>query len=404
MTEGSPASRRGPFGASAHRVPGPLPGVHRVPATVAHTRGAVLTLDADAAAPRAGLIEHLLARGALHDPAWERALARVPRHAFVPEFYQREGPGKWRTVTRHSPDYLSGVYADAPLTTQLTDGTPTSSSSQPSLMVMMLEALDLHDGSRVLEVATGTGYNAALLCDRLGGDRVTTVEVDPVLAGLARTRLAALGHAPTVVTGDGRSGHRPGAPYDALIATCGFQRIPADWPEQLRPGGVIVCPVGWGNARLVVADGGRAEGRFLSSGSYFMSVREAGATGSVPLPEPPESPDRRPAVLGPAGPFGDDSFDFLLSVAVPGIRFAPEEGPGGSVGVCVAWRADGSWARVEHGTVRQAGPVRLWDAVEAAHACYTDHGRPGRQRFGLTVTPDAQRVWLDTPDGPSWPL
>jgi len=370
--------------------------------------GAVLTLDADAAAHRAALTERLLADDALHDPVWERALARVPRHAFVPEFQRREG-GRWRTVTPDSPDYLSGVYADLPLTTQLTDGTPTSSSSQPSLMVMMLEALDLHDGSRVLEVATGTGYNAALLCERLGSDRVTTVEVDPGLADLARARLAALGHTPTVVTGDGRAGHRAGAPYDALIATCGFQRIPAAWPEQLRPGGVIVCPIGWGNARLVVAEGGRAEGRFLPMGSYFMSVREAGSTGSVPVPEPPDEhsddpPDQRPAVLGPAGPFGDDSFDFLLSVAVPGIRFSAEQSPGQAVSACLAWRADGSWARVEQGTVRQAGPVRLWDAVEAAHDCYTAHSRPGRRRFGLTVGPDQQRVWLDTPNGPSWPL
>jgi protein-L-isoaspartate O-methyltransferase len=368
------------------------------------TPGAVLTLDADAAGPRARLTDHLAATGALHDPAWERALARAPRHAFVPEFHQREGFDRWRTVTRDSPDYLGGVYADLPLTTQLTGGVPTSSSSQPSLMVMMLEALGLRDGSRVLEVATGTGWNAALLCERLGDDRVTTVEVDPVLADLARARLAALGHAPAVVTGDGRAGHRPGAPYDALIATCGFLRIPDAWPEQLRPGGVIVCPVGWGNVRLVVADGGRAEGRFLPMGSYFMPVREAGATGSVPEPEPPEHPDERPAVLGPAGPFGDDSFDFLLSLAVPGVRFATERGPGGAVSARRAWQADGSWARVAHGRVRQAGPFRLWDAVESAHAHWTGHGRPARQRFGLSVAPGRQRVWLDTQDGPSWPL
>ena len=227
--------------------------------------GAVLTFAADAADAHARLTEYLTASGALTDPAWKRAVARVPRHAFVPAFQQRQPGGGWHSVTRDTPGYLSGVYADRPLTTQLTDGQPTSSSSQPSLMVMMLEALDVTDGSRVLEVATGTG--------------------------------------------------------------------------------------------------------------------------SVPWPEQREPDDERPAVLGPGGPFGDDSFDFLLSVAVPGVRFASEAPAGGSVRACRAWRADGSWARVERGLVRQGGPVRLWDAVEAAHACYTDHGRPGRQRFGLSVSP-----------------
>jgi len=366
--------------------------------------GAVLTFAAEAADAHTRLTDYLTASGALTDPTWKRAVARVPRHAFVPAFQQRQPGGGWHSVTRDTPGYLSGVYADRPLTTQLTDGQPTSSSSQPSLMVMMLEALDVTDGSRVLEVATGTGYNAALLCERLGSDRVASVEVDGVLAARARRRLARLGYTPEVVTGDGRDGHPPAAPYDALIATCGFERIPDAWPEQLRPGGVIVCPVGWGNARLVVADGGRAEGRFLPMGSYFMPVRGAGGTGSVPWPEQREPDDERPAVLGPGGPFGDDSFDFLLSVAVPGVRFASEAPAGGSVRACRAWRADGSWARVERGLVRQGGPVRLWDAVEAAHACYTDHGRPGRQRFGLSVSPGEQRVWLDSPDGPAWQL
>ena len=367
-------------------------------------RNRPLTFESAAAARRARLVEHLDAIGALHDPAWRHAVSVVPRHRLVPEFYRREPFGRWRTVTRDSPDYLPGIYADQPLTTQLTDGNPTSSSSQPGLMLPILEALEVGDATRVLEVATGTGYNAALLSERLGSDRVTSIEVDPELAGLARRRLADCGYTPTVVTGDGRAGHPAGAPYDALIATCGFVRIPEAWPAQLRPGGVIVCPVGWANIRLVVRDARRAEGRFLPMGSYFMAVRDAGTTGTVDYPGTPEQADERPAVLGPGGPFGDDALDFLLSVAVPGTRLAAERRSGGAITVCRLWAPDGSWARVEHGTARQAGPRRLWDAVETAYGIYLEYGRPERERFGMTVTGADQRVWLDTPAGPTWHL
>ncbi|WP_371661834.1 hypothetical protein [Streptomyces sp. NBC_00280] len=61
------------------------------------------------------------------------------------------------------------------------------------------------------------------------------------------------------------------------------------------------------------------------------------------------------------------------------------------------WAVDGAWARSEDGSVRQAGPRLLWDAVEAAHTLYVENGRPGRERFGVTVTAQVQRIWLDAP-------
>jgi len=64
------------------------------------------------------------------------------------------------------------------------------------------------------------------------------------------------------------------------------------------------------------------------------------------------------------------------------------------------WGADGAWARAEDGAVRQAGPRMLWDATEAAHEVYAGHDRPGRERFGMTVTAEGQRIWLDSPSHP----
>ncbi|MDT0467056.1 methyltransferase domain-containing protein [Streptomyces gibsoniae] len=345
---------------------------------------------------RAALADALEASGQLSDPTWRNVFETVPRHVFVPEFWALTDGGR-RHVTAADEDWLDLVYTDDALATQMTDGVATSSSTAPGLMLQMLQALDVAAGHRVLEVATGTGYNAALLSERLGSGLVTTVEVDPALADLAHARLKGCGYTPLVVAGDGRAGYPARAPYDRLIATCGFSRVPTAWLEQVRPGGVILAPLGWGTVRLIVGDDGRAEGRFLPTGSYFMAVRDAGSSGTAPHPGRPDAAINRPTVLDLAAVAEDEAFRFLKSLAAPDLGFASERGDDGLIQAVELWAADGSWARAEHGTVRQAGPRLLWDAVEAAHMLFVEHGRPGRERFGVTVSAEGQRIWLDHP-------
>jgi protein-L-isoaspartate O-methyltransferase len=138
------------------------------------------------------LADELTAKGTLSSPAWQRAVAEVPRHKLVPSYYEYTSQG-WRLADTTSPQgrerWLGRVYSNAALFI-LPDG--RSSSSMPSLMTRMLEALDIRDGHKVLEIGTGSGYNAALLCHRLGDDRVYSVELEPGLVELARARLAAL--------------------------------------------------------------------------------------------------------------------------------------------------------------------------------------------------------------------
>jgi protein-L-isoaspartate O-methyltransferase len=136
--------------------------------------------------------------------------------------------------------WLRGVYADVPLATRLRDGELVSSSSQPSLMARMLAELRVADGDRVLEIGAGTGYNAALLAHRLGDGLVTTVDLEPEITESARAHLAAAGHRPTVVTGDGSRGVPEHAPYDRIIATCALTSIPRAWPAQCAP-----APASW---------------------------------------------------------------------------------------------------------------------------------------------------------------
>jgi protein-L-isoaspartate O-methyltransferase len=359
----------------------------------------VIDLEERSRRLRLRLADRLEAGGQLTDPVWRTVVETVPRHPFVPEFWTLAN-GARRHVTAADPDWVDLAYTDDALATQMTDGVATSSSTAPGLMLVMLQALEVSSGQRVAEIATGTGYNAALLSERLGCERVFTKEVDADLAGLAQERLKGCGYTPLVVVGDGREGIPEGAPYDRLIATCEFSTVPYVWLEQVKPGGLIVCPVGSGTARLAVTGDGSAEGRFLPAASYFMAVRDTGTTGTAPHPGRPDEPTTHGTGLDLEVAARDDSFRFLVSLTVPGIAFASERNDEGQVIGVELWAPDGSWARAEHGAVSQAGPSRIWDAVEAAHALYTANGRPGRQRFGLTVTRHGQKVWLDSPDRP----
>ncbi|WP_449727790.1 protein-L-isoaspartate(D-aspartate) O-methyltransferase [Geomonas agri] len=165
------------------------------------------------------LSQHLMARGIV-DPAVLRAMAEVPREAFLP-------PGM---------EYLA--YEDGPLPIQ--DG---QTISQPYIVAYMIEALKLQGGEKVLEIGTGSGYAAAVLS--LCAGEVFTVERIPSLAHLAGQRLRELGYGNvTVHLGDGTLGWREHAPYDAIVVTAGAPDVPKELEEQLAPGGRLVIPVG----------------------------------------------------------------------------------------------------------------------------------------------------------------
>ncbi|WAL73538.1 methyltransferase domain-containing protein [Kitasatospora sp. YST-16] len=358
-----------------------------------------MTVATDTAAARAlrhSLADRLAAAG--HGQRWVDAVRAVPRHLFVPLFHQQDGAGHWSTVTAEHSGYLEGAYADRALTTQLTDGTPTSSSSEPGLMLTMLDALAVRAGLRVLEVGTGTGYNAALLAHVLGDTNVTTVDVDPELTSLAGRRLAATGYRPHVHTGDGAVGVADRAPFDRVIATCGMRSIPWPWIEQAADGAVVVAPLGWGLARITVHDG-HAHGRFLPQGTYFMARRTPDAKPRFAELERTAATTTEVAAVEAV-----ERLQFPLALALPGYRsvsWADEKTGGtGRVGI---WTADGSTATADSdGRVRQIGPRRLWDVVEELHEQFPTS--PAREDFGLTLTAGKQRVWWGTEDGPGWDL
>src|SRR5690242_5249565 len=102
------------------------------------------------------MVAELVANGALVDPSWQAAFKVVPRHLFVPRFYRNDAKGSTVVDAAFGDEWLAGVYSDIHL---VTTADVRSSSTAPSLMARMLEALELKGGEKVLEIGTGTGYN-----------------------------------------------------------------------------------------------------------------------------------------------------------------------------------------------------------------------------------------------------
>ncbi|MFH8790023.1 ATP-grasp peptide maturase system methyltransferase [Streptomyces roseoverticillatus] len=391
--------------------------------------------DTTAAKLRQQLADHLTAGGRLRSPGWRTAVEAVPRHEFVSRFYREtDAPGltTWTPVTPElvgTEEWLRQAYADDTLITQfdgqeidwddpkpISNAHPTSSSTLPSLVVRMLEELQVHDGMNVMEIGTGTGYSTALMCHRLGAARITSIETDHDVAGRARAALSRCGFASRLVVGDGLAGHAEGAPYDRTIATCGVRHVPYAWVQQARPGGLILTTLrGWmrslGLIRLTVGHDGRAEGRFLTEDPSFMIARQQDAPDSLGTIPAPDEGTARETPHGPGLLTGSGS-GFLAQLAMPGARFFSLPGSNGTAHTYVLDSANGGAFAVltptEGGgwSVRQGGRsrVRLWDEYEAALALWGEAGFPAPTDFGVTVAPEQQSVWLGSPGGPSWRL
>jgi protein-L-isoaspartate(D-aspartate) O-methyltransferase len=171
--------------------------------------------------------EQIEGRG-IRDPRLLEAMREVPRHRFVPAVYRPL------------------AYTDQPL--PIGEG---QTISQPYIVALMTSLLELQGGEKVLEVGTGSGYQAAVL-SRLAGE-VYTIEILPTLAWRAKQVLEGLGYTNVRVrVGDGFFGWPEAAPFDAIVVTAAAPRLPQPLWEQLAEGGRIVLPLGAGrNQRLV---------------------------------------------------------------------------------------------------------------------------------------------------------
>ncbi|MEV5507836.1 ATP-grasp peptide maturase system methyltransferase [Streptomyces orinoci] len=397
----------------------------------------VIVNEEHAAALRRELADGIENNGDLRSTVWRAAVETVPRHEFVREYFRRvETPQgtQWTPVVPGPGDadaWLREVYTDQTLVTQLNGhvrprdvagpihGDPTSSSTLPSLLVRMLQDLDPHNEDRVLLVGAGSGYSTCLMCERLSSKQVTAIEADQGAADRARKAIKAAGYTPAVITGDGLLGHPDNGPYDKLVAFCSVRSIPPAWLSQVRPGGTIVTTVsGWlygsGLVRLVVGEDGTAEGRFLPGTVSFMIARSHAAPALSGVSQIlGQDADERPARYGPAV-LSDWTPQFVTQLAVPGAQYVGMSLEGGPMLDHLVDAPGESFATLvpatdcghptDRFTVRQGGRLRLWDMAEDALDTWKAVGAPPQTEFGLHITSDQQRVWLGSPDGPSWRL
>jgi protein-L-isoaspartate(D-aspartate) O-methyltransferase len=238
-------------------------------------------LDDSVEAHLAGYAAALRTQGVIRSQAVQRAFATVRRDRCLTSFHTPDGPVGVPQDTVPPADVLDRIYSDQALITRIDErGAPASSSSQPALVAGMLEALELTQGMRVLEVGAGTGYNAALLATVTAAP-VVTMDTSECVVVEARGALRRLGlhRQVTVAHGDGYHGWPAGAPYDRIIVTCGCVGLSPRWLAQLAPGGLALVPVAHGGVHPIVAawrDGPAVWGRLVLWADFMQAAGPLG--------------------------------------------------------------------------------------------------------------------------------
>lgn len=357
---------------------------------------------------------------ASQDAPWIRdAFLNVDRADFVPAYMVPDRPRgstwpiSWKRLSQaDSPDWADRLYSPhvALVTKVNPDGLPVSSSTDPLLMIEMIKALRPGAGARILEVGTGTGYNAAILSHIVGGaGRVVSVDIDDEVVNAARSRLRDKANI-RAEHADGVQGFANEAPYCGIVVTADAARVERAWISQLDPGGRLVVNL---NGPIVSAlFAGRASGAGTVTGR-FLEYPQVGFTPlyghptdeEIPLPddigiEPQNDTKGRkmPPDVVAALTNNEDALAFIQfalevrrslheivgrDVRRPGVAFHR----GGKV----CWIFLGG-SPLEDAQAYCGGDAQMLDELLGAYARWTSLGEPRRTDLELEITETGTRV------------
>lgn len=350
-----------------------------------------------------------------------QAFRVVPRHPFVDHYYlhKRGGSREWTRYEREeSATWYEQVYQNDALVTQVDAyGRTLSSSSQPGVMACMLQALDVQPGMRVLEIGTGSGYNAAILAYLAGAPGlITTIDIDAEPIEQAQCVLPQVsGEGMTIAQADGTNGYEAHAPYDRIILTASTPALPAALLSQLAPDGILV---GILQPKFAMLGGllkaqkqeEMLKGNILDIAS-FMELRSADyQKRQIQI-------DFR-APLFASFPFDalwfqplaireNHAFSFFLYYDFPGLYafqkgeamvFYQEANPQGYV----LFQQQPSLHVELHGDAAIA--CSLWNRLVRAYSFWDRAGQPAITQYAFEMNSTGQMLSLHTPQGIIWPF
>ena len=335
--------------------------------------------------------DRLKAEGAIRSPAVERAFRTVPRHRLLETFFHRPVDAADFTTVHHDParprpEDLELIYSDTALGTRLVEQ-----------LADMLELLELTRGVRVLEIGAGTGYNAALLAELVGDQRlVITVDVAEDVVAQTRRLLAGAGYPGiTVLCRDGFDGVPERAPFDRIVATVGCADVSPHWAEQLAEDGRLLVPLrhaGGHPLLLLRREDGGLRGR-VARWSGFMDARgqlHADRLWSMGIAQPDDQGEVREREPWPGfgadetdpcpdDPVDEQDFLFYLSLVDRRACWAPG-------GVALSDGLNG-WATADPSGIRWWRDETLADDLDRHHAQWLAIGRPTLGDYRVAFVP-----------------